>query len=98
MQYAMVIEGKSVYLDFSDLNLSENSVLLEEKIKALGVVPVKTGENIAGVVNIASHIHREMPESTRAAAETAASMLGSILINTPGENLEEKIIQLFATR
>ena len=80
VQYAMVIEGKSNYMDFSAAGHAGIDVISEENIKALGIIPLITDGKITGVLNIASHVNTDFPEYSRPAAETFGLLAGFMLL------------------
>ena len=79
IQYMIVMEGNSTYMDLTDPLLSGKKMLLTEGLKCFGMIPVRSNGNIIGVLNLCSHERTYIPEMSRMAAETVASQLGSVL-------------------
>lgn len=50
-----------------------------EEIASLAVIPVKLKDRVVAVLTLASHSHRDIPESTRDALETIAARISGIV-------------------
>ena len=76
---SLVMSGKPVYSDYSQISLSISKQPESEGLKAMAVVPVSSGNRVVACLNIGSHSAEEIPLRTRNAIETIASQIGGAI-------------------
>lgn len=72
----MVASGEPLYIEHAELGLPQADPSGEEGLRAVTMVPIKSGGRMAGSVNVGSHIFDEIPERLRNAIEVLAGQIG----------------------
>jgi PAS domain S-box-containing protein len=73
---SLIMAGKPVYANYSQISLSVSKEQKSEGLKAMAVVPVSSRNGVVACLNIGSHSVEDMPVSSRNAIETIASQIG----------------------
>jgi len=72
--------AKPVYTQREGFSAQYSSDNAGEGLRAVAVIPVVTPERVVGVLNVASRIRTEIPESVRESLEAVAAQIGTVLI------------------
>ncbi len=75
----LVLAGKPVYTQHERFEGPPTPGKPGEGLRAVAVIPVATAERVVGVLNVASRIRAEVPESAREPLEAVATQIGSVL-------------------
>lgn len=80
----VVFRGHPVYSEFDELG-TYGSILEDEKLHTLGIIPVTHDNHVIGCLNIGSHVRDNIPEYARTVLETIASRVGSSIVQLKTE-------------
>ena len=72
----LVNRGGSLYTRYEDTRISRDDTRKREGLKAIAIVPIKSGEDIIGCVNVASHEVDEIDDWSREVIETLVGQVG----------------------
>ncbi|MCD6379553.1 PAS domain S-box protein, partial [bacterium] len=75
----MILFGGSQYFNRDELNRVFSDDQKEEELCSLGVVPINSEGRIIAVLNIASHLHKEISNTVRDAIEGVAAQIGNVI-------------------
>ncbi len=96
----LVMGMKTIYTHFNDLESSLGGLYKMEGLKGTGVIPIVHNGRAIGCLNIASHVHDEIPLNLRSSLETVAAQIGSVIGRMQDrkalEDSEERYRTLFA--
>lgn len=81
----LVMAGKPVYSKHQELGIPLDESSKREQLKAIGVLPISHHGQVIGCMNVASHILEEVPVFSRAALETIAAQIGSVITHLQAE-------------
>lgn len=81
LQYRIIMEGHVLYRDGIQANPLPDEYRLKGGIRSLGVIPVLHRGTVVAALNIASHSADSFPPGVRAAVESIAAQMGSIIRN-----------------
>lgn len=81
----LVMGGKPVYSKHQNLGIPLDESSKREKLKAIAVIPINHHGQVIGCLNIASHTLEEVPVFSRAALETIAAQIGSVITHLQAE-------------
>ena len=73
----LVKKAKPVYKNYVKILPDVSEAKKNEKLKALAIVPIVFNNELIGVLNIASHVHYDIPVYVRKTLESIASQIGS---------------------
>ena len=77
-QTRLVMAGEPVYQQYTEFQ--PNPTLHQiEALRALAIIPVKNEGEIIAALNLASHIHDEIPANARHALESIAAYIGGVI-------------------
>ncbi len=101
VQYSIVIQGDVLYRENIPGNPLPEDFRINDGIKALGVLPVLHKGEVVAALNVASHSADFFSEMVKAAVESVAAQMGSVIQNilyreTVYKN-QENLISLFNT-
>jgi len=82
---SIVMTGKPVYSVFSQVVPSSTEHDVNEKLKALAIIPVQYKNRIIASLNISSHSSFEVSSSTRNAIESMATRIGAVIVRLKAE-------------
>jgi hypothetical protein len=86
LQSEPVVHGKPVYWSKEDKKPSWMESLFErENIRSLAVVPVRSGQRVIAVLNLASRTHAAIPEVIRSALDAIAAQTGGTVARLQAE-------------
>ncbi|HPS58888.1 MAG TPA: diguanylate cyclase [Spirochaetota bacterium] len=81
IQYRIIMEGQVLYRENISRNPLPEYFRIEDHLKALGVIPVMHEGVCIAALNIASHKADCFPDAVKAAVESVAAQLGSVIRN-----------------
>jgi PAS domain S-box-containing protein len=81
----LVMAGNPVFSKYEDLGIPLDEPGKREHLKAIGVIPISHYGRVIGCMNIASHTLEEVPVFARAALETIAAQIGSVITHLQAE-------------
>jgi PAS domain S-box-containing protein len=85
----LVMIGQPVYKQHVDLLLtSRDDALRQENLRAIAIIPVKSGKKVIAAFYLASSLEYELPDSVRTVIETIATQFGVFISRI---RLEEKL-------
>lgn len=98
-QHQLVMKAEPVYTNYTQMNKSENDILLTEALRAFAVIPLVYSDEVIACMNLASHSLDEVPMYTRAVLETIARQVSVAVMRAIAEeelvkhrdNLEELV-------
>jgi len=73
----MIMSGVPIFANHRDLEIQLNDSERREKLKAMGIIPIRFQEKVIGSLNIASHSSGSISEPARLALETISNQIGS---------------------
>jgi PAS domain S-box-containing protein len=76
----LISKGEPLYTFYQNLDLSRKDLHQIEHLLAIAVIPIKYQNKIIGCLNIASHIHEEVPQFSRVALEIISSQIGTAIM------------------
>ena len=79
-QTCLAREGRAHYGNYQDILREIDKEQEIEELRGLAIIPVLHQRQLLAVLNLASHTHDDIPQSTRLALETLAQQIGSILM------------------
>jgi PAS domain S-box-containing protein len=82
----LVMAGNPVYGKYEDLGVPLDESSKREELKAIGVIPIRHHGQVIGCMNVASHTLEEVPVFSRAALETIATQIGSVITHLQAED------------
>ncbi|NQT89185.1 PAS domain-containing protein, partial [bacterium] len=85
VETGLVMAGKPFYYLSPDAPSGDPTIHQREGLRAVAVIPVLHDGDVVACMNLASHIHAEIPLSTRHALEAIASQIGGILARIRAE-------------
>jgi len=88
--FKIVMAGKPVYSKYQDLGLILDESSKREALKAIAVIPISHHGRVIGCMNVASHSLEEVPLFSRAALETIAAQIGSVIAHLQAEEAFKK--------
>jgi signal transduction histidine kinase len=77
--------GNPVYSKYQDLGVPLDEPGKREQLKAIAVIPISYHSRVIGCMNVASHTLEEVPVFSRAALETIAAQIGSVIAHLQAE-------------
>jgi PAS domain S-box-containing protein len=83
----MAYAGEARYGDYSDIRPSTDDIRQGEGLRALAFIPVLSHGRLIAVLNLASHSHDSIPDSTRISLETLAQQIGSALMRLRADSV-----------
>jgi len=79
-------KGQPQYIESEDIySLQRGAALLDEGIKSVAVVPIRSQARIVGNLNVASHVSEKIPGYVRNALETIAGQIGTAIARAQSE-------------
>ena len=81
----LVLRGQPVYTCFPQLVPAAGELSHLETLRGIAVIPVKWGDQVVAVVNVASHTQDSIPEDTRAQLEAIAAQIGGIVVRAQAQ-------------
>ncbi len=81
----LIMAGNPVYSKHQDLGIPLDESSKREQLKAIGVIPISHHGQVIGCMNVASHTLEEVPVFSRAALETIAAQIGSVIAHLQAE-------------
>jgi PAS domain S-box-containing protein len=81
----LVMAGNPVYSKHQNLGVPLDESSKREELKAIGVLPISHHGQVIGCMNVASHTLEEVPVFSRAALETIAAQIGSVIAHLQAE-------------
>jgi PAS domain S-box-containing protein len=81
----LISRGQPIYTCFARLVPSAGELGDLDTLRAIAVIPVKCGDQVVAVVNVASHTQDSMPEDTRAQLEAIAAQIGGIVVRAQAQ-------------
>ena len=82
---SLVMSGKPIYSRHENVRPGHNEANLQENLRALAVIPVLFKGKLLAVLNLASHIIDEIPESVRDSLETISGWIGGVIARVKAE-------------
>ncbi len=84
-QHRLIMKGEAVYTCFPIVSVSDSEPIINERLKAIAILPVNCQNRIVACLNVASHTLEQVPEFSRKALETVASHIGSAIVQSKHE-------------
>jgi two-component system, cell cycle sensor histidine kinase and response regulator CckA len=81
----LILKGKPIYQQFSQIMIEKDDVILTEKLQAIAIVPIRFKGEVIACLNIASHTLTEIPEFARKGLETVTAHIGAAIIQARHE-------------
>ena len=78
----LISKGEPVYDAYERLEVSKTDAELEEGLKTIAVVPLVSEGRVIGCVNVASHVHDEIPQRSRDLIEVLAAQVSQAIIRS----------------
>ena len=78
-QTRLVMAGKPVYHQHKQLFEGQGGGYIQEGLRGIAILPVLHDDRVIGCLNVASHIHKEVPYSSRLMLEAIAGQIGSVI-------------------
>ena len=78
-QTRLVNEGKPVYAPYDELTLPKVQAEVSERLRAFATIPVLHNGRVVATLNLASHVHNDIPQPARQALEAIATQIGSVI-------------------
>ena len=75
----IVMEGEPVYAKYDGLAVPLGPVQEAERLRAVGIIPIKHDGRVIACLNVASHTSDEVPQRSRIVLETIAAQIGSAI-------------------
>lgn len=75
-----ISKGEKIYTFYQKLGLVHKDLDPKEQLLAVAVIPIKHQNKVIGCLNIASHIHEEVPYFSRVALEIISGQIGTAII------------------
>jgi PAS domain S-box-containing protein len=72
-QAQLVSQGRPVYRRYDHLDLRQEAAGLAEGLRAIAIIPLRTGDQVIGCLNVASRQKDDIPEGACQALETLAA-------------------------
>ena len=77
--------GQPVYTQHAALGMFSNDAEREEGLRAVAIIPMRDEGRVLGCLNVASHVHDEVPPFARAALEAIAAQIGGAIVRLHAE-------------
>lgn len=84
-QFRLVMSGKPRYSNYQQLAIPLDPVRLEERLQAIGIVPILSEGAVIASFNMASHTLEEVPPADRITLESIAVQIGSFIARVKAE-------------
>ncbi|MHA2027236.1 MAG: PAS domain S-box protein [Candidatus Thorarchaeota archaeon] len=84
-QVSLIMRGDVIYGNHSKDFRDTSSVRVKEGLRGIAIVPIKHDNKVIAVMNLASHIHDEIPEHSRQFIETLALQVGEVWVRIKAE-------------
>ncbi len=79
-------KGQPQYIENEDIHtMQRGAALIDEGIKSVAVVPIRSQARIVGNLNVASHVFERIPGYVRNALETIAGQIGTAIARAQSE-------------
>ncbi|HWQ18503.1 MAG TPA: ATP-binding protein [Methanotrichaceae archaeon] len=78
-QARLIMAGKPVYTSYSWISSASPEIYPIEELRALAIIPVKCGEKVIAVINLASHTIDKIPLGIRGTLEAIAAQVSGAL-------------------
>jgi DNA-binding CsgD family transcriptional regulator len=85
LQALHVMQGEPTYWPDVSLMLDMGSLLKEEGLTSLAVIPVKSERRVVAALKLGSHTQNEMSETTRTAIEAIGAQIGGIVFRVAAD-------------
>ncbi|MDD1750196.1 MAG: PAS domain S-box protein, partial [Methanothrix sp.] len=79
LQARLIMAGKPIYASYSWLSSVSSDVYPMKDLRAVAIIPVKCGEKVASVLNLASRTVDEIPPGVRTTLEAIAAQVGEAI-------------------
>jgi len=86
----LVMRGEPVYGSFQTLRLRQGPAQRHEKLRGIGVVPIRHNDRIIACLNVGSHTSDDVSPWSRVVLETIATQIGSTISRLKIEEALEK--------
>ena len=84
-QTRLARSGKPIYGHYAEVSTPLDAMTRTVGLKAMAMIPVKHRGKVVAALNLASHTHDDIPQSSRDALEAIASQVGGIIARVSAE-------------
>jgi PAS domain S-box-containing protein len=81
----LVMKGKPVYTLHHKMDVAGDKSRLQERLRAIAVIPISHEGKIIACLNIASHTLNDFPQAVRSMAETIVNQMGAAVARIQAE-------------
>ncbi|HOT30216.1 MAG TPA: PAS domain S-box protein [Candidatus Ozemobacteraceae bacterium] len=76
----MLRDSGPLYVNHPESFPNDRGIIMRERLRGIAVIPVKSGDRLVAVLNLASHVHDSIPAESRRCIEMIALQAGTMLL------------------